>query len=428
MSEVGEVGEREAAVAMRTVRKGLVAALAVVATIAVGAGVPSTASDTAAATGVSAAAGAGHEQTRAAMDFAIRSGVPGVIVRARDAHGTWRATAGVADLRTGRPPRPVDRFRVGSISKPFIAAVLLQLEAEGRLSLADSVEKWLPGLVRGNGNDGRAITLRQLLNHTGGVADYTDDPDLHLLGKTFLDHRYDTWTPERLVAIGLKHAPTFPPGAGWNYTTTAYVLAAMVVERVTGHTYAAEVDRRVFVPLGLRSTLLPGTYPRIPAPSGRMYTRFPDDPDQTVYDITEFDPSWGWAAGELVSDTTDLDGFLTALMRGRLLPEAQMAELTTTVPSPDFGDGQDDGLGVFRATLPCGTQVWGHTGFLPGSQSMAYTTRDGGHTLVVNFDTDWAGDTDAAGYLLLAEFCGTAPPSALTSPPPTPRGPRSRPR
>ncbi|OPC77657.1 hypothetical protein B4N89_43645 [Embleya scabrispora] len=161
---------------------------------AVGAGVPSTAGDAAAATGGSAASGAGHEQTRAAMEFALRSGVPGVIVRARDAHGVWRATAGVADLRTGRPPRPVNRFRVGSISKPFIATVLLQLEAEGRLSLADSVETWLPGLVRGRGNDGRTITLRQLLNHTGGVADYTDDPDLHLLGKTFLDHRYDTWT------------------------------------------------------------------------------------------------------------------------------------------------------------------------------------------------------------------------------------------
>ncbi|MEU0936390.1 serine hydrolase domain-containing protein [Embleya sp. NPDC005971] len=348
------------------------------------------------------------------MDFAVRAGVPGVVVRARDARGVWSGTAGVADLGTGRAPRPVDRFRAGSIAKPFIATVLLQLEAEGRVRLADSVEKWLPGVVRGNGNDGRGISLRQLLNHTSGLADYTEDPDLHLLGKDFLAHRYDTWTPERLVAIAMRHEPRFAPGTGWNYTTTEYVLAAMIVERVTGHPYAAEAERRIFAPLGLRSTLLPGHYPRLPAPSGRMYTKFPDDPSRTVHDITEFDPSWGWAAGELVSGTADLDRFLDALMRGRLLPEAQLAEMTTTVPSPDFGDGQDDGLGIFRATLPCGTQVWGHTGFLPGSQSMAYSTRDGGHTLVVDFNTDWAGDTDAAGYLLLAEFCGTVPPSAAT--------------
>lgn len=393
---------------MRTVRTALAAV--VVAATMLGAAGPAAPS----ATGGSAAAGRGHEQTRAAVDAAVAAGVPGVVVRARDAHGTWRGAAGVADLTTRRPALPVDRFRAGSISKVFIATVLLQLEAEGRLSITDSVEEWLPGVVRGHGNDGRAITLRQLLNHTSGLQDYTEDPELHLMGKIFLDHRYDTWKPEQLVALAMKHEPKFPPGTDWGYTTTEYVLAAMIIEKVTGHSYAAEAERRIFQPLGLHATLLPGTYPRIPQPSGRMYTRFPDDPEHTVQDITEFDPSWGWAGGEIISDTADLDRFLTALMRGRLLPQAQLAEMTTTVPSPDFGDGQDDGLGIFRATLPCGTEVWGHTGFMPGSQSLAYTTRDGGHTLVVNFDTDWAGETDAAAYVLLGEFCGTVPPASTT--------------
>ncbi|MEV0500266.1 serine hydrolase domain-containing protein [Streptomyces spectabilis] len=358
----------------------------------------------------------GHAATRAAVDAAVAGGVPGVLAQAHDARGTWHATAGLADLTTRRPPLPGDRFRTGSISKTFIATVLLQLEAEGRLSLSDTVKKWLPGMVRGHGHDGRRMTLRQLLNHTSGVYDYTEDPGLHLQGKEYLAHRYDTWRPEQLVALAMRHEPKFPPGTSWGYTTTAYVLAAMVVERATGRPYAAEAERRILRPLGMHATTLPGTYPRIPAPSGRMYTTFADDPEHEVHDVTEFDPSWAWSAGEIVTSTVDLDRFLAALMRGKLLPAAQLKEMTTTVPSPGFGDGQDDGLGIFRAELPCGKEIWGHTGFMPGSQSMAYTTRDGGHRLVANFNTDWAGGTDAAGHVLLAEFCGTAPPSSPASP------------
>lgn len=389
----------------RTVRTTLAALVAAAVLVAAGVSSPST------AVAAPAASAGGHEATRAAMDAAVEAGVPGVLVRAHDADGNWSGAAGIADLSTGRPPLPVDRFRAGSISKVFIATVLLQLEAEGKVSLSDTVEKWLPGVVRGHGHDGRKVSLRQLLNHTSGIHDYTEDPDLHLQGKVYLAHRYDTWKPEQLVALAMNHKPNFAPGTGWNYTTTEYVLAAMVIERATGRPYATEAKRRIFQPLGLHATSLPGTHPRIPSPSGRMYTKFPDDPQHTVHDITEFNPSWGWSAGEIISSTGDLDRFLTALMRGKLLPEAQLEEMTTTVPSPDFGDGQDDGLGIFRAELPCGKVVWGHTGFLPGSQSMAYSTRDGKHRLVANFNTDWAGDTDAAAYVLLAEFCGTTPPA-----------------
>ncbi|MFD9902768.1 serine hydrolase domain-containing protein [Streptomyces sp. NPDC059063] len=398
--------------ATRTVRTALAAVIAAASmTAATGLAAPSTAA------GAPAVPARGHGQTQAALDAAVGAvgaGVPGALARAHDAHGTWHGAAGVADLTTRRPPLPVDRFRAGSISKTFIATVLLQLEAEGELSLSDTVDKWLPGVVRGHGHDGRGISLRQLLNHTSGIYDYTEDPRLHIQGKEYLTHRYDTWKPEQLVALAMDHEPNFAPGTSWNYTTTEYVLAAMVVERVTGHTYASEAERRIFKPLGLHATRLPGTHTRIPQPSGRMYTRFPDDPQHKIYDITEFNPSWGWSAGEIITSTADLDRFLAALMRGKLLPAAQLKEMTTTVPSPDFGDGQDDGLGIFRAKLPCGKEIWGHTGFMPGSQSMAYTTRDGRHRLVANFNTDWAGDTDAAGYVLLAEFCGTVPPSTTT--------------
>ncbi|WP_253916968.1 serine hydrolase [Streptomyces sp. MNP-20] len=398
--------------AMRTVRISLAAVVAAASMVAAsGLGAP------AAGAAAPEAPDRGHVQTRAAVDAAVAGGVPGVLAQAHDARGAWHGNGGVADLTTRRPPLPGDRFRAGSISKTFIATVLLQLEAEGRLSLSDTVEKWLPGVVRGHGHDGRRISLRQLLNHTSGVYDYTEDPGLHLQGKQYLAHRYDTWRPEQLVALAMRHEPNFAPGTSWGYTTTEYVLAAMVVERATGRGYAAEAERRIFRPLGLHATTLPGTRSRLPAPSGRMYTKFADDPRHEVHDITEFNPSWAWSAGEIITSTADLDRFLTALMRGKLLPQAQLDEMTTTVPSPDFGDGQDDGLGIFRAELPCGEVVWGHTGFMPGSQSVAYTTRDGRHRLVANFNTDWAGDGDAAGYLLLAEFCGTVPPSPAAAAP-----------
>ncbi|MCD9140819.1 serine hydrolase domain-containing protein [Streptomyces albireticuli] len=352
------------------------------------------------------APGPGHSLTRQALLSAVSvHHVPGALARVQDAHGPWHGAAGTADPTTHRPPLPADHFRIGSISKTFVATVVLQLEAEGRLALSDTVEKWLPGVVRGHGHDGRKITLRQLLNHTGGLFDYTEDPEVGGVGP-FLEHRWDTWRPEQLVALAMRHEPLFEPGTGWSYGTTGFVLAAMAVEKATGHPYGEELARRVLRPLGLRDTSLPGTRSTLPRPAGRSWTRLPEGPGEPV-DITEFNPSLVWAAGEVVSTTTDVDRFYAALLGGRLLPAAQLAEMTTTVPAPAFG--QDAGLGIFRAVLPCGAEVWGHTGLLPGQQSVAFATRDARHRLVSTFDTDWAAGTDAAGDVVLAEFCGTPP-------------------
>ncbi|MEU1309416.1 serine hydrolase domain-containing protein [Streptomyces cinnamoneus] len=359
----------------------------------------------AAASGPGARGGGGHERTLAAMEAAVRDGVPGVLGRAHDGRGTWQGSAGVSDLTTQRPFRPRDRFRTGSIAKTFVAMVVLQLEAEGRLSVDDTVESRLPGVVRGHGHDGRKITIRQLLDHTSGTFDYLDDPTVRAkaYGKAFLAHRDDTWTPTELVALAMTHEPNFPPGARYDYSNTEYTLAALIVERATGHPYATELRRRITGPLGLRSTTLPGTDRTVPRPSGRAYTRFHDDPG-TTHDVTEFNPSLLWAVGDMISTTADLDRFLAVLLGGGLLPPAQMKEMTTTVP---LGDGPDSGagLGLFRYRLPCGAEVWGHDGLFYGTQSIAYATRDGRHRLVVDFNGDWLADTAAAGNVLRAEFC-----------------------
>ncbi|MFD8839679.1 serine hydrolase domain-containing protein [Streptomyces griseofuscus] len=354
-----------------------------------------------------------HTATVRALEAAVRSGVPGAAVTVRDTHGTWSATAGTGDPRTGKSRSPDDRYRIGSLTKTFVATVLLQLEAEGRLSLDDAVDEWLPGLVEGHGNDGRRITLRQLLRHTSGIPDYTADPDFrarYLTEDGFRQHRHDTLAPRQLVAIALRHAPDFAPGTSWRYSNTNYVIAGMVIEKATGRSYATEITRRLIEPLRLTATSVPVGKTEVPRPSSRAYSTF-DGSAGEPYDVTDLDPSLAAASGAMISDSADLDRFYAALLGGRLLPARQSRELRTTVAIAKAPDVRY-GLGLMDRRLSCGVHVWTHTGDILGSTSVAATTPDGRHTLALNFDGDWAGDTTA---VLDAEYCGAADRSARRS-------------
>ncbi|MFF4485065.1 serine hydrolase domain-containing protein [Streptomyces sp. NPDC001544] len=348
---------------------------------------------------------AGHSATRQAVEAQVEVGVTGVTATAKDAHGTWSVTAGVGNLRTGAPRSAEDRYRVGSITKTFVATVLLQLEAEGRLSLDDKVEKWLPGVVRGHGHDGRDITVRQLLNHTSGVYDYTSDEDFartYFAKDGFFRHRYDTLTPRQLVAVAMRHKPDFAPGTSWNYSNTNYVLAGMVIRSVTGHSYAEEITRRIIAPLRLTATSLPGTQAALPRPSSRAYGKLADTATGPTYDVTRLNPSMASSAGEMISDSDDLTRFYRALLRGRLLPSEQLKEMKTTV-TVEGAPNLRYGLGLADIALSCGVHVWGHGGGIHGSTSSATTTADGRHALAFNFNADWTGDD---GAVIEAEYCG----------------------
>nr|WP_228447588.1 serine hydrolase domain-containing protein [Streptomyces paludis] len=350
-------------------------------------------------------AAARHAATQKALDALVEAGVPGVAAQARDAKGVWKGASGVGDRTTDAPRRAEDRYRVGSITKTFVATVLLQLEAEGRLDLDDTVDTHLPGLVRGNGNDGRKISLRQLLNHTSGIYNYTWDPGVlaKIIGPGFLQHRYDTWQPRELVAIAMTHAPDFAPGTGWNYSNTNFVLAGMVIEKVTGRPYGTEIERRIIRPLGLRATSVPDTDPTVPRPASRAYSTLGLGSEEPVHDVTELNPSWAGAAGAMISDAADLNRFYGALLKGELLPKKQLKEMTTTVSVSEDGPDYGYGLGLYRQTLSCGTEVWGHNGSIHGSSSAAVTTRDGRHSLALNLNSDGVGDSTVA---IEAEFCG----------------------
>ncbi|MFJ9536222.1 serine hydrolase domain-containing protein [Streptomyces sp. NPDC101225] len=380
----------------RGVRTALVAAAAVALSAALAG--PATA----------AAPARGHDAARRAAEAVVREGVPGVTLTAREGHATWSTTAGVGNLRTKAPRSARDRYRVGSITKTFVATVLLQLEAEGRLSLDDTVDRWLPGAVRGHGHDGRAITVRQLLNHTSGVYNYTADKDFgsrYFLKDGFFEHRYDRTSPADLLAIAMSHEPDFPPGTSWNYSNTNYLLAAMVIEKVTGRPYGAEIRDRVIAPLHLRATSVPGTRVTVPQPSSRAYSKLARTATGPTYDVTTLNPAIAYGSGEMISDSADLDRFYAALLGGRLLPPHQLKEMKTTVRiegAPDIRYG----LGLMDRTLSCGgreVHVWGHDGGIHGSTSDAVTTSDGRHSLALNLNGDWMGDTDR---VIRAEFCG----------------------
>ncbi|MFD5428681.1 serine hydrolase domain-containing protein [Streptomyces sp. NPDC127084] len=373
---------------------------------AVGAGLAGAALVTPAAAAGTPGPSSGHERTRQALEAAVAEGVPGALAQAaRTGRPAWNGEAGVADRTTGRERRPEDRFRVGSITKTFVATVILQLEAEGRLSLDDTVERWLPGLVRGNGNDGRAITLRQLLNHSSGIYSYTEDPGFlaKAFGPGFFEHRYDTYTPRELVRLAMSHRPNFAPGTDWQYSNTNFTLAGLVIEKATGRPYGTEVERRILRPLGLRGTSVPGIRPWLPGPSGRAYSILVGPPpNETIHDVTELNPSAAGSAGEMISTTGDLNRFYRALLGGRLLPKEQLKKMTTTLPTDEDAPNLRYGLGLMAVKLSCGKEVWGHGGGIHGSSSGAVATRDGGHALALNFNSDWVGDTTV---VMEAEFC-----------------------
>jgi D-alanyl-D-alanine carboxypeptidase len=335
---------------------------------------------------------------RALDRVTVQGGAPGAEAVVTD-HGRVAETrSGVGDLTTGKPYPHDAVFRVGSITKTFVATVVLQLVAEGKVRLDEPIERYLPGLVTGNGNDGRKITVRNLLQHTSGLYNYTDD----VLTEDPESLRHRGAEPGELVAIALQHPPLFAPGSSWSYSNTDYIVAGMLVEKVTGRGLATEIDRRIARPLGLRDTSLPGRGDEhLPAPHPRGYLTLGGPPA----DFTDFDPSIAGAAGGIVSTGRDLDVFFTALLGGRLLPAAQLAQMRRTVPAPSE-PGAGYGLGLIRRTLPDGTPYWGHDGGIFGFATLAGTL-DGGRAAAVSVNELPAPDgvqqnTEAAFEVALA--------------------------
>lgn len=294
--------------------------------------------------------------------------------------GTDQAPGRTDYAQAGTGITRADHFRAGSITKTFIATVILQLAAEHRLSLSDTVEQHLPGLVHGAGNDGRALTLRSLLTHTSGLYDFTA-----------LTRGTIPVSPTEAIRIALTHPPA--DRGRFSYSNTNYVLLGLVIRQVTGNSYATEAERRIIAPLRLTGTSFPGSRTTLPAPHGRAYAADGSD-------VTDLDPRVAGAAGELVTTLADLDRFYSALLGGGLLPSRQLREMLNTRTAQGLY-----GMGLFPVKLPCGTTVWGHNGRISGSYVRTAATVDGRHVLTFRVNTSEIADPGLEPALLAAEFC-----------------------
>jgi D-alanyl-D-alanine carboxypeptidase len=331
-------------------------------------------------------------------------GFPGALASVRSASGRIRDyTAGVGDLAIrSRMPRD-GQVRIGSNTKTFTAVVVLQLVGEGRISLDATVEQYLPGVVRDHGNAGSRITIRQLLQQMSGLPDYDDV--LFNEPQDLVDLRHSYYEPRRFVDAALANPAHFTPGAKWEYSNTNYILLGLVVERATERPIGEEIARRIIEPLRLRDTYWPGVgEQRIRSSHPHGYVAVA--PGVPWVDVTEMDPSLGWAAGQLVSTPDDLRAFFEALISGKLLRPEQQTAMMTTVPAPDFEptEGWEYGLGIARHTLPCGGYAWGHGGDIQGFETRNLVTEDGRSAVIavtalptsLPMVTDVANGADAA--------------------------------
>ncbi|MEU0005499.1 serine hydrolase domain-containing protein [Streptomyces sp. NPDC006314] len=328
---------------------------------------------------------------------ALNQGAPGALARIDDHGKTYRVTKGVSDRSTQRAIATGDRFRIGSVTKTFSAVVLLQLADEHRLVLDAPVNRYLPGLLP----DDR-ITVRQVLGHRSGLYDYAND----MFAKSvsgFEAVRKKVFTYRQLVELSLKKPRTNAPGAAYSYSNTNFVIAGLLIEKLTGHSVKAAYENRVFKPLKLRDTFYVHPDTAIPGRYARGYLT-PDAAGAQLVDATAQTVSWAQSAGAIISSARDLNSFYSALFGGKLLSPARLAEMEhfTQVNSTTAY-----GLGLRRRDLSCGVSVYGHTGAVQGYYTYAFATKDGKRSLTAVTNTSNNGKVlNTLAGALESAFCG----------------------
>jgi D-alanyl-D-alanine carboxypeptidase len=309
----------------------------------------------------------------AAAAFGEAAGTPGAVVGVATRDGTWFGNYGTADPDTGVAITRGTHLRIGSVTKVFTATLLLQLVESEALSLDDPIATFVPGVP-----GGELISLGLLATMRSGLANYTAVPEF--AARVVADPLAD-FQPVELVAAGLSHSPVFAPGERFDYCNTNYILLGQVVEQVSGQSFETMLRERILGPLNLTTTWWPGRSNNLPEPFARGYTLLiPGQVPGSPVDATLFNPSWGGAAGALVSTAEDLLAFGSILVSGAglLNSDTQAARLASLSPAPALGEGVTYGLGLM------GIGGWiGHSGDIPGYRAACYHHGAADATLVV---------------------------------------------
>jgi D-alanyl-D-alanine carboxypeptidase len=297
--------------------------------------------------------------------------------------GLWRGAVGTAG--DGEPLTPEHLLRVGSVTKTYVSATILSLAADGALGLDDTLDTWQPD-VPGAG----VITVRQLLDHTSGLYNYTDDEDFFA---GILADPMAVYSPAELVAVATAHPPYFAPGAGWYYSNTNYILLGMIIEAVTGEPVAAAMRARLLDPQSLEHTFLDGDEPV----QGALAHGF----DRDGADVTfALHPSAAWAAGAITATAGDLADWAMALYGGGVVAPALRDDMLDLVDVGDLLPGASYGLGViaFDAGV-VGTPLIGHGGAIPGFLSEMYYLPDHDSVIVTIVNSEEADPLAILGAL-----------------------------
>jgi D-alanyl-D-alanine carboxypeptidase len=341
------------------------------------------------------------------LEAVVATGVPGAVAVGVGSGRRIEAAAGFADLRTGEALTVEHRFRVGSVTKIFVAALVLQLVAEGSLELDGDAAPFAEG-----------ITIRQLLNHTSGLPDVLDDVmDFFEPYRRDPAYRWEVGHDDQLARV-LEKPRAFAPGEGWGYRGSNYLALGLIVEEVTGLTLGDALRQRILVPLGLERTdliegplrgdcargYLPADNPVLPGGPGPV-------------DVTELDLApFTWAGGGVVSTAGETAKMLQALLGEELLPDRLRTEMLRAVDS-EWNETDRYGLGIGEITAVFGRQrslcgaAWGHLGFSVGYMAIALSSKDGERQTVLfangGFASQEAEDAffDAAGRLVWHLYC-----------------------
>lgn len=333
------------------------------------------------------------DHLQALTDRIVAGGAPAAMLAIRDDGALLIAAAGEADIESGRPLSGSQQFRIGSVTKTFVGALVMMLVADGKLGLDDTVEQWWPGTLP----NGDQITVRMLLNHTSGLFDYVNESAVFEPYHTNPGHM---WKPEQLVGFAVEEGPLFAPGTSWAYSNTNYIVLGRVLEAAGGDPLAAQLRDRIFEPLDLHDTYLAEGV-EFPADGARGYIR---NPAGHLTDVTPVNPSQAWAAGAIVSTASDTTAFFSALLMGALVPSDSLSSMLETIPvaTDDVIDAY--GLGIYEHDDPCQALV-GHDGEIFGYQTFVLASPDGSRVLLsmtTHPDRPWWLDT-----AVQMAFCGS---------------------
>lgn len=314
--------------------------------------------------------------------------VPGAVIFVQGANAeSWAASLGTSNLATHAPMSPNMHFRIGSITKTFVGTVILQLVDEGKLKLDDPISKYQPEVP-----NGANITIRELLNMSSGLYNYSEDEgfDKALEAELYGNNMNRVWKPQELLAIAFKHPPYFAPGKGFHYSNTNYILLGLMIEQLTGHAVEDEIQHRILTPLGMNNTSMPPlTSSAIPSPYPHGYTFVTPTPqiDQprdastnNPLDVTMINPSWAWTAGNMISTVHDLQIWAKALVTGKLLSTTTQKERLSWLPIPGVAATYSVKYGLAIADF---NGFIGHNGGLPGFQSIMGYMPEKGEMIVV---------------------------------------------